>query len=77
MTDGQDLGHVTIGAREIYDEVRATREEVRGSTQALQALAETLSDHETRLRAVERWRYSVPAALVTSVIAAGMAILTK
>ncbi|MFE4718244.1 hypothetical protein ACFRLW_17750 [Streptomyces sp. NPDC056728] len=78
MTDqDQGLGHVTIGAREIYDEVRATREAVNGSTQALQAVAETLADHETRIRSVERWKYSNPTALAIAVISAGVTIATK
>jgi hypothetical protein len=77
VSDGQDLGHVTIGAREIYDELVAMREEVRASAQSLQGVDITLADHETRIRTVERWKYSVPTALVTAVISAGVTIATK
>ncbi|MFE9381769.1 hypothetical protein ACFYMO_00810 [Streptomyces sp. NPDC007025] len=72
-----DLGSVSIGAREIYDELVAMRGEVRASTQSLQGVATTLADHEDRIRAVERWKYSVPTALVTAVIAAATTIATK
>lgn len=73
----EDLGVVTIGAREIYDQLVAMREDVRSSTQTLQTTAETLNDHESRIRTLERWKYSVPVALVTAVISAGVTIYTK
>lgn len=76
-SQGDDLGAVTIGAREIYDELVAMREEVRTSTQSLQGVADTLADHEQRIRSVERWKYSIPAALAASVISSGVALITK
>lgn len=72
-----DLGTVTVGAREIYDQLIAMREDVRATGQSLQGVAETLADHETRIRAVERWKYSVPTALVTAVVSAAVTITTK
>lgn len=71
-----DLGSVTIGAREIYDELVAMRDDVRASSQNLATVTDTLSDHEARLRSVERWRYSVPTALVTAVLSAATTITT-
>jgi len=73
----EDLGAVTIGAREIYDQLVGLREEVRTSTHTLQSTAETLADHETRIRAIERWKYSVPTALVTAVVSAAVTLYTK
>ncbi|KOG22005.1 hypothetical protein [Streptomyces viridochromogenes] len=77
--DGQDndVGTVTIGAREIYDQLVAMREEVRTSTQSLATMTDRLADHEDRIRAVERWKYSVPTALVTAVLSAATTIYTK
>lgn len=66
-----------IGLREIYDQLVAMREEVRSSTQTHQAVAEKLTDHEGRLRAVERWKYSVPTALVAAVLSAVVTFTTK
>lgn len=71
-----DLGSVTIGAREIYDELVAMREDVRTSTQSLATVSATLADHEDRIRSGERWRYSIPAALVTAVLSAATTITT-
>lgn len=72
-----DMGTVTIGAREIFDEVVAMRADVRSSLQTHAATEKTLTDMETRLRAVERWRYSVPVAVLTAVISAVVTIYTK
>ncbi|MGW3724843.1 hypothetical protein [Streptomyces sp. NPDC000851] len=75
--DNEDVGTVTIGAREIYDQLVAMREEVRASTQSHATVAEKLADHEERIRGVERWKYAVPAALVTTVMSAAVTIYTK
>jgi len=72
-----DLGSVTIGAREIYDELVAMRAEVQESTLTHAAVAAKLTDHEDRIRAVERWKYSPAVTLATSVLAAGVAVYTK
>ncbi|WP_172384870.1 hypothetical protein [Streptomyces sp. MNP-20] len=72
MSDREELGGVTIGAREIYDAVVATRDDVRSLTQTHESVTQTLSDHEDRLRTVERWKYTLPLAVVTS---AGTAIV--
>ncbi|MEU7186441.1 hypothetical protein [Streptomyces sp. NPDC045369] len=66
MDDRNELGGVTIGAREIYDELVALRGDVRSLSQTHAAVAQTLDDHETRLRGLERWRYALPVAAVTS-----------
>lgn len=71
-----DLGTVTIGAREIYDELVAMRSDVRLSSQSLATVSATLADHEDRVRSLERWRYSVPAALVTAFLSAAATITT-
>lgn len=72
-----DLGTVTIGAREIYDQLVSLTDEVRASTLNHAAVDTKLADHEERIRSVERWKYSVPAAVVTSVLAAAVTIATK
>lgn len=55
---------VTIGAREIYDQVVGLRGDVRSLVESREAVDETLADHEQRLRSVERWKYSVPVAAI-------------
>jgi hypothetical protein len=34
-------------------------------------------DHETRLRALERWRYGIPATLITAAVSVAIAVLGK
>ncbi|MGW6498538.1 hypothetical protein [Nonomuraea angiospora] len=73
MTQLDPLGPVTIGAREIYDQLLATdrkvdgiRGEVAQVAQAHGELTKDLADHEARIRALERGRWPLPslAALV-------------
>ncbi|MBA0054305.1 hypothetical protein E0L36_26670 [Streptomyces sp. AJS327] len=67
MSDDRDsVGGVTIGAREIYDAVQSLREEVRSLAQTREAVDSTLEDHEERIRGIERWKYALPVAAVTS-----------
>jgi hypothetical protein len=73
MSNGDPLG-VTIGAREIYDELVGMREDVRSLTQTSESVAHKLDDHEERLRTLERWKYALPAAAVSGVLAAGVTL---
>lgn len=70
-----DLGGVTIGARDIYDQLVAMRSDVQSLTTTNTTTAEKLSDHETRIRAVERWIWSAPAALLTGAATAVVVLL--
>jgi hypothetical protein len=73
MSDRDPLG-VTIGAREIYDELVGMREDVRSLTQTSESVANKLDDHEDRLRTLERWKYALPTAAVSGVLAAGVTL---
>ncbi|MCX4687303.1 hypothetical protein OG401_23875 [Kitasatospora purpeofusca] len=77
MSERDPLG-VTIGAREIYDELVGMRGDVRGLSQHNEATRATLADHEDRLRTIERWKYAVPltaflgvGSLITALVQAG------
>ena len=70
-----------IGPREIYDEVRAGRNDIHGVrtdvavlTESVDQIGERMTDHETRIRALERRMWAIPAA--TTVIAAAALIVT-
>jgi hypothetical protein len=65
---------VTISGRDIYDQIIGLRDDVRSLVQSNDAVQEQLSDHETRLRSVERWKYAVPTALVGAIVSAGITI---
>ena len=72
---------VTISAREIYDQIVGLRDDVRSLTQSNEHVDRKLDDHEQRLRALEdlpedtgerltaleRWKYGVPAAMLTGI----------
>lgn len=75
MAEPQDPLGVTIGAREIYDQVIGLRDDVRSLVQSSEDVEKTLDDHEQRLRGIERWKYSVPAAALTSVVGAVVTIV--
>ncbi|MFK0289526.1 hypothetical protein ACIQU6_03420, partial [Streptomyces sp. NPDC090442] len=72
----QDPLGVHIGAREIYDEVVGLREDVRTMGQQGEAVRQELADHETRIRDLERWKYALPIAAVSGVVAAGVTVAT-
>jgi hypothetical protein len=65
---------VTIGAREIYDAVLGVREDVRSLKQDRENVNDTLDDHESRIRSVERWKYGIPVATLSGLVATGAAI---
>lgn len=65
-------GSFTVTLADVYAEVRKTSEVVL--TMAPQA--GMLTDHESRLRTLERWKYTLPASLITSLAAVLVAILS-
>lgn len=68
MTD--QLGPVTIGAREIYDLGLATKQSVERVAMQIDGHAQKLADHEVRLDAIEQTRWPLsPAAVVAGVLA--------
>lgn len=76
MADEQ-LGIVTISAREIYDEIVGMRDDLRSLAQSRNDDTKTLDDHENRLRSVERWKYGIPVTAVASVVAVIEALAQK
>lgn len=74
MSEADPLG-VTIGAREIYDQVVGLRDDVRSLVQSSEHVDETLEDHEQRIRSIERWKYSVPAAALSAIAGAVVTIV--
>jgi hypothetical protein len=67
--DEGSLGHIVIGAQEIYNvciELRGQVSEMRGDVRELSRTVDDLvkdqQDHEDRLRAVERKAWAIPSA---------------
>ncbi len=59
------LGTISIGAREVYDQVIGLRSDVQAMGQQSETVRAELADHEDRLRSLEAWRYALPVAAVT------------
>ncbi|MEV7358266.1 hypothetical protein [Kitasatospora sp. NPDC091276] len=74
-TPPDQLGTIHIGAREVYDQVVGLREDVRAMGQQAEGVREELADHESRLRALEAWRYALPIGAVTGVLAAVISLV--
>lgn len=77
MTDRDDGLSVTIGAREIYDELVGVRSDVRSLVESRADVDKTLGDHESRIRAIERWKYGIPGVVALSALAAGVQVFGK
>jgi hypothetical protein len=76
MAERDPLG-VHIGSREIYDEIIGMRDDVRSLTQHQAETVSRLADHETRLRSIERWKYTLPITSVTALGGAVAALITS
>ena len=70
-----------IGPHQIYEEVRASRNDIHGVrtdvavlTGSVHQIGNRMTDHETRIRALERRMWAIPTA--TTVIAAVALIVT-
>jgi hypothetical protein len=77
MADENDGLTVTIGAREIYDELVGVRSDVRSLVESRADVDKTLGDHESRIRVLERWKYGIPGVVALSAVAAGVQIFGK
>ena len=52
-----------------FEEMHETLTRVREDVSYIKAKIEVIPDHEVRIRFIERWKYGLPATLVTSVVA--------
>lgn len=77
MREDDDGLTVTIGAREIYDELVGVRSDVRSLVESRADIDKTLGDHESRIRGLERWKYGIPGVVALSAVAAGVQIFSK
>jgi hypothetical protein len=60
-----------ITLKDVYQEVQ----KMRGSVDSMSSQARTVTDHEARLRALERWRYALPTSIVVAAASLIVAIL--
>lgn len=57
-------------------EMARTLADVREDVAYIKAKIEVIPDHEARIRFIERWKYGLPATLVTAVIALAGVVVT-
>jgi hypothetical protein len=69
MTATEPLG-VQIGAREIYDELKAVGAKVDQVVNSHAAQDRAITDHETRIRTLERARWPLPTVTALLALAA-------
>lgn len=67
MSGRDELGSVTIGAREIYDVLVRVERDMSLLQQRDTDVRETLAKHEQRLSEIDRWRFGMPVAALTGV----------
>jgi hypothetical protein len=58
----QDEGGVFISTRDIYDKLTLAIEELRRIAVQMESTQADSADKETRIRALERWKYGLPIA---------------
>jgi len=73
---GHDLGTVTITAREIYDAVLNLTGRVDVVIAQQADVAKDVSDHETRIRSLEKGRWPLPSlAAIVSLAALAITVI--
>ncbi|HZN70565.1 MAG TPA: hypothetical protein VFC00_02610 [Micromonosporaceae bacterium] len=72
---GAGNGGVLITFQHMYDQLQLLVGELRDVNSAMKTHNASMIDHEVRLRALEKWRYSLPAALVISIGSAVAAVI--
>jgi hypothetical protein len=70
MAENSENG-VVITNKDIYTELLKVKEALTG----MSPQAAMLTDHEQRVRSLERWKYGLPASIASSAIAVTVAIL--
>lgn len=73
--DDRRVTGVTITNREIYDQVLATKDVLGKLVDKVDAIEKRDGDHETRIRALERWRWTV-VGIAAAVSAAGGGVVS-
>lgn len=58
-----------VTAKDIYDATRETQSDVRAAMARVETLETGQADQETRIRALEKWRWGTGAALVLAALA--------
>lgn len=66
-----------VTPKDIYDATRETQSDVRAAMARVQTLENSQADQETRIRALERWRWGTGAALALALLSVADSPLTS
>jgi hypothetical protein len=72
VSEPAESGGVVVSLKDIYVVVRRLEDTVNAMTPH----GQQITDHESRLRSLERWKYSVPASLVAAITAIVTTLIT-
>lgn len=62
-------GGVFISTEKIYDQLVTLNDNVRDLVSAMEAVKTELTDKESRLRSVEKWKHVIPVAYLGTLVA--------
>jgi len=66
---------VRIGLDHIYEVLVTLRDDVRDLKSRHTDMIEKISDHEDRIRSIERWKYAIPLATLSAVATVFVSLL--
>ncbi|MEO3787643.1 hypothetical protein ABGB12_30325 [Actinocorallia sp. B10E7] len=66
-----------ITTRDIYDKLIELGSKVDSSLAAHERIREQVIDHEQRLRATERWRYTLPLSFLFAALSTVVSLLSS
>jgi hypothetical protein len=70
-----NLGGVFISTSQVYNTLLEVKYDVRGMASKLDSSQEKVTDHENRIRSLEKWKYAISASVISSLGALAAAIV--
>ena len=77
MNTDPNLGGVFISTSQVYSTLLEVKYDVRDMSAKLNSSAQMDSDHETRIRGLEKWKYAISASMVSSLSALALALIDR
>ncbi|GAA4186979.1 hypothetical protein GCM10022252_19730 [Streptosporangium oxazolinicum] len=77
MDDNTDhnLGGVFISTSQVYNTLLEVKYDVRGMASKLDSSQEKVTDHESRIRGLEKWKYAISVSVVGSLSALAITVI--
>lgn len=70
-----NLGGVFISTSQVYNTLLEVKYDVRGMNSKLDSSHEKVTDHESRIRGLEKWKYAISASVISSTVALAIAVI--